>query len=55
MREERGGYDRYGIEEADLGLVLFDWAGQPYHTLLVAFFFEPYFASIAAEYFCPPV
>lgn len=29
----------------------FDWASQPYHTLLVTFVFGPFFASVAAAYF----
>ena len=29
--------------------MLFDWAAQPYHTLLVTFIFAPYFASNVAE------
>lgn len=33
------------------GWLFFDWASQPYHTLLVTFIFGPFFASIAAEYF----
>jgi MFS transporter, UMF1 family len=33
------------------GWWFFDWASQPYHTLLVTFIFGPYFASVAAEYY----
>lgn len=33
------------------GWWFFDWASQPYHTLLVTFIFGPYFAQIAAEHF----
>ncbi|MEM9549751.1 MAG: MFS transporter [Pseudomonadota bacterium] len=33
------------------GWFFFDWASQPYHTLLVTFIFGPYFASIAASHF----
>ncbi|MCY4207239.1 MAG: MFS transporter [Roseovarius sp.] len=33
------------------GWYFFDWASQPYHTLLVTFVFGPFFASIAAEHF----
>lgn len=29
----------------------FDWASQPYHTLLVTFIFGPFFASVATQYF----
>ena len=33
------------------GWFFFDWASQPYHTLLVTFVFGPFFASIASQYF----
>ena len=33
------------------GWFFFDWASQPYHTLLVTFIFGPFFAGVAAEYF----
>ena len=33
------------------GWWFFDWASQPYHTLLVTFVFGPYFAGVAAGYF----
>lgn len=33
------------------GWFFFDWASQPYHTLLVTFVFGPYFAGVAAEYY----
>lgn len=33
------------------GWYFFDWASQPYHTLLVTFIFGPYFASVAAQYY----
>ncbi len=33
------------------GWFFFDWASQPYHTLLVTFIFGPYFASVAAIHF----
>lgn len=33
------------------GWWFFDWASQPYHTLLVTFIFSPFFAGVAAEYF----
>ncbi|GAB4287577.1 MAG: MFS transporter [Roseovarius sp.] len=33
------------------GWYFFDWASQPYHTLLVTFVFGPFFASIAAQHF----
>ncbi|WP_109465710.1 MFS transporter [Albibacillus kandeliae] len=33
------------------GWWFFDWASQPYHTLLVTFVFGPYFAGVAADHF----
>ena len=33
------------------GWYFFDWASQPYHTVLNTFIFGPFFASIAAAYF----
>ncbi|SMP08047.1 MFS transporter [Shimia sagamensis] len=33
------------------GWFFFDWASQPYHTLLVTFIFGPFFASVASEFF----
>ncbi|MFU1478434.1 MFS transporter [Roseovarius sp. C7] len=33
------------------GWYFFDWASQPYHTLLVTFVFGPFFASVATGYF----
>ncbi len=33
------------------GWFFFDWASQPYHTLLVTFIFGPFFASVATSYF----
>ena len=33
------------------GWWFFDWASQPYHTLLVTFIFGPYFATVAAEHY----
>ena len=33
------------------GWYFFDWASQPYHTLLITFVFGPYFASVAASHF----
>ncbi len=33
------------------GWWFFDWASQPYHTLLVTFIFGPFFAAVAADYF----
>lgn len=33
------------------GWYFFDWASQPYHTLIVTFVFGPYFVSVAAAHF----
>ena len=33
------------------GWWFFDWASQPYHTLLVTFVFGPYFAGVAVDYY----
>jgi len=33
------------------GWVFFDWASQPYHTLLITFVFGPYFASVASDHY----
>ncbi len=33
------------------GWYFFDWASQPFHTLLLTFVFGPYFAGVAANYF----
>lgn len=33
------------------GWWFFDWASQPYHSLLVTFVFGPYFAGVAAGYY----
>jgi UMF1 family MFS transporter len=33
------------------GWFFFDWASQPYHTLLVTFIFGPFFAAVASESF----
>lgn len=33
------------------GWYFFDWASQPFHTLLVTFVFGPFFASVAAAHF----
>ena len=34
-----------------LGWYFFDWAAQPYHTVLLTFVFGPFFAQIASQYF----
>ncbi len=33
------------------GWYFFDWASQPYHTLLVTFIFAPFFVGIAADFY----
>ena len=33
------------------GWYFFDWASQPYNTLLLTFIFGPYFAEIARGYY----
>lgn len=33
------------------GWMIFDWASQPYYTLLLTFIFGPYFAAVATESF----
>ncbi|MCI2395770.1 MFS transporter [Aliiroseovarius sediminis] len=33
------------------GWYWFDWASQPYHTLLLTFIFGPFFAAVATEFF----
>ncbi|MDX1780159.1 MAG: MFS transporter, partial [Thalassovita sp.] len=40
-----------GMRKRIWGWFFFDWASQPYHTLLVTFVFGPFFAGVAAEYF----
>ncbi|WP_157016494.1 MFS transporter [Mesorhizobium xinjiangense] len=44
MDEQEGRAPRRGI----LGWMLFDWAQQPFHTLIITFVFAPYFASAVA-------
>ena len=36
---------RYADSRGRWGWMLFDWASQPYHTLIITFIFAPYFAS----------
>ena len=33
------------------GWMMFDWASQPFYTLLLTFVFGPYFAAVAADYY----
>ena len=39
---------RYPPRSAVVGWILFDWAAQPYFTLITTFVFAPYFASFVA-------
>lgn len=43
--------DGIPIRKRIWGWFFFDWASQPYHTLLVTFIFGPYFAAVATEYY----
>ena len=33
------------------GWFFYDWASQPFHTLLMTFVFGPYFAIVASQYY----
>ena len=33
------------------GWFFYDWACQPFYTLMLTFFFAPYFATVAADFF----
>ena len=33
------------------GWFFYDWASQPFYTLMLTFFFAPYFATVAADFF----
>ena len=33
------------------GWFFYDWACQPFYTLMLTFFFAPYFATVASDYF----
>ena len=33
------------------GWMMFDWATQPFYTLLLTFVFGPYFAAVATQFF----
>ena len=37
--------DRKGV----IGWMMFDWATQPFHTLIITFVFAPYFAAHVAD------
>lgn len=48
-RRQSGILPAYPPKSAALGWMLFDWAAQPYFTLITTFVFAPYFASRVAE------
>ena len=41
----------HNLKKRIWGWFFFDWASQPYHTLIVTFVFGPYFASVATGHF----
>jgi len=43
-----GARPKYPPRSAVVGWLLFDWAAQPYHTLITTFVFAPYFATYVA-------
>ncbi|MEK0164322.1 MFS transporter [Phaeobacter sp. JH18-32] len=47
----RRGMTQISMRKRIWGWWAFDWASQPYHTLLVTFVFAPFFAAVAAEYY----
>jgi len=42
---------RVTLQKRVWGWMAFDWATQPFYTLLLTFIFGPYFAAVAAQYF----
>ena len=42
---------RSALRRRTFGWMMFDWASQPFYTLLLTFVFGPYFAVTAAEAF----
>jgi UMF1 family MFS transporter len=48
MKSEGGKMTGYADKRGRWGWMLFDWASQPYHTLIITFIFAPYFASTVA-------
>ncbi len=42
---------RDNVRKRIWGWFFFDWASQPYHTVLLTFIFGPFFASVAANYY----
>ena len=45
LREKGEGSDMPGKRKAIWGWMFFDWANQPFHTLILTFTFAPYFVS----------
>lgn len=43
--------DRVSLKKRIWGWFFFDWASQPYHTVLLTFIFGPFFVSLASENF----
>ncbi|MGI9391354.1 MAG: MFS transporter, partial [Boseongicola sp.] len=43
--------DEPSLKKRIWGWYFFDWASQPYHTVIVTFIFGPFFAATAAGYF----
>ena len=48
LREKQGRRDMARSRKAVWGWMFFDWANQPFHTLILTFTFAPYFASAVA-------
>ncbi|KUP94338.1 MFS transporter [Tritonibacter horizontis] len=48
---ERSAAQVMSLRKRVWGWWFFDWASQPYHTLLVTFVFGPFFAATATQYF----
>ncbi|WP_342027517.1 MFS transporter [Leisingera aquaemixtae] len=49
--KKRPGMQQVSTRKRIWGWWFFDWASQPYQTLLVTFIFSPFFAAVAAEHF----
>ena len=47
-RPRRARSATYPPRRAVIGWILFDWAAQPYFTLITTFIFAPYFATFVA-------
>ena len=46
-----GEYFYMSQRKAIWGWFFYDWAGQPFHTLLMTFIFGPYFVIVASQYY----